>query len=137
MLHLFLIIQLEFIGPCSPVPLLQKDLNNTGNTVGVETISLLEDSQTPYLGNEQGLNSVFETPIGPAAIEIVSESEMRSYGWCYSVDGKVPEVYPDQYQITPATKKIQWFFGYAHFKGGQWIKQCAPAYEIKPAFLCQ
>lgn len=97
----------------------------------------LNQFQISYQGNEAGLNSAFGSPIGLEALEVISEREMRSYGWCFAIDGIIPEVYPDQLLLSNVKSEIKWFFGFAHFLDGQWISQCEPAYEIKPAFLCK
>ena len=89
------------------------------------------------MGSEEGLSSVFSTPVGKDAIEIISEDEMRAYGWCFSVDGIAPEVFPHEIRITPQTRSIVWHFGFARFYKGEWFTQCTPAYSVKPDFLCQ
>ena len=71
-----------------------------------------------------------------AALEILGPQEMRSYGWCYEVDGVSPEFFPHEYTLTPVNKSVRWYFAYAHYLNGEWIRQCAPAHEIRPAFLC-
>lgn len=129
---------LEFLGPCDSQPLSSQKLEyQLPQNAGVMTIQGLELISLPYSGNERGLNSAFGTPTGMAAMEVISPNEMRSYGWCYGVDGVVPEVFPDQYPLTAHTKKITWFFAYAHFLNGEWIAQCQPAHKLRPEFLCK
>ena len=70
------------------------------------------------------------------AIEIVSENEMYAYGWCYSVNGFEPNVYPHEVFINPeGDDQIIWWFGFAHYLNGQWLSMCEPSYERKPDFL--
>ena len=130
-------LQLEFIGPCAQTPLWSGQISHPDSSVGQQTIHTLADQKIYYQGNANGLVSAFGTPVGSDALEVIGNQEMRSYGWCYAVDGVTPEVYPDQYPITNATQKITWFFGYAHYLNGQWRSQCEVAAAIKPAFLCQ
>lgn len=127
---------LEFIGPCSSRPILKAELRDYQATVGHTTVAVLDKKQIPYLGTIEGINSVFGTPYGMDAMEVVSDTEMRSYGWCYKVDGEIPEVFPHLYPITPQTKRVSWFYGFAHYLKGEWVSQCEPAHKIKPAFLC-
>lgn len=128
---------LEFIGPCSHEPLFTTEWNNPQvSSVGALTISALEKNNISYKGNERGLNSAFGSPIGMDALEIISDREMRSYGWCFEVDGVVPEVYADEVPLT-GVRKVRWFFAYAHYQNGQWISQCEPAHKKRPAFLCK
>jgi hypothetical protein len=131
-------LSLQFLGPCSSKPLLEtKARFNTGDQVGKLTIDTLENFEVPYQGTEQGLNAAFGTPTGLDAMEVISDSEMRSYGWCFNVDGKVTETYPSETYLAEGTKNVTWFFAYAHYKNGEWISQCEPAHKIKPAFICQ
>jgi len=127
---------LQFIGPCSPEPLLSVDVRTIEATIGDATINALDDRGIAYQGTRQGLNSAFGTPTGLEAMEIIGPQEMRSYGWCYEVDGVAPEFFPHEYTLTPLNKNVRWFFAYAHYLNGEWIRQCAPAHEIRPAFLC-
>lgn len=128
--------QLSFIGPCDSNPLVQIEFNaNEGETVGSATIEQLNTAFIPYLGTERGLNSIFNTPIGIDAIELVSEQEYLAYGWCYSVNGFEPSNFPNEYAIAQ-DDKILWWFGYAHFKDGKWITQCRLSYLRQSAQFC-
>lgn len=129
-------IAIQFVGPCSDVPLLETQLKRHFKNVGVATVETLNDSQIPYQGNEQGLNSAFGTPTGLGAIEVISDTEMRSYGWCFKVNDKIPENYANQIPLSSGVNKIEWYFGFAHYLNGEWVSQCEPAYKIRPQFLC-
>ena len=130
-------LTVEFIGPCSERPLLSTTLEALeSSNLGQVTIETLEKFNIQYQGSEAGLNSAFGSPIGIDAVEVISNNEMRSYGWCFEVDGQVPEHYPDIISVSDV-KKVKWFFGYAHYLNGQWISQCEPAYKLKPDFLCR
>ncbi|WP_408097728.1 hypothetical protein ACJVC5_02105 [Peredibacter sp. HCB2-198] len=130
-------LTIEFLGPCSQKPLLTSQVKSTtAKSVGELTIATLERFRAPHAGNTRGLNTAFNTPIGLDAMEVISDYEMRSYGWCYSVDNAIPEVFPDEFPISNKIQKITWFYGYAHYYKGEWLSQCEPAWEIRPAFLC-
>lgn len=130
------VLSVSFVGPCSEGPLYQQEINPSFANVGAVTLHALNQSGLAFEGNERGIHSIQGTPIGLEAMEVISEQEMRAYGWCYEVDGIAPEEFPHQVAITADTKKIRWYFAYAHFLNGEWIAQCAPAYKIKPRFLC-
>lgn len=133
---IFASLTVEFIGPCSEKPLLQTTANAVDSSnVGQMSIETLKKFKIDFKGSESGLNSVFGSPTGLDAMEVLSDNEMRSYGWCFEVDGKVPENYPDSISLMNV-KKVRWFFGYAHYLNGNWISQCEPAFELKPKFLC-
>jgi hypothetical protein len=126
----------SFIGPCSEKPIHEEEIASQFKTVGDVTVHVLSHSGLPFEGNERGIHSIMGTPIGAEALEVISDQEMRAYGWCYEVDGISPEEFPHQVALSKDSKKVRWYFAYAHFLTGSWIAQCAPAYKIKPAFLC-
>ena len=73
--------------------------------------------------------------MGLDAMEVLSDTDMRSYGWCFEVDGKVPESYPDSIPLK-GVKKITWFYAYAEYVKGEWISQCKPSYQLKSPYVC-
>lgn len=127
---------IEFKGPCSSSPLYSSQVENSFPNVGAVTISELEKAKIPYIGNEIGLHTAFNTPTGMDALEVISDEEMKSYGWCYAVDGEIPEIYPIDYKITDSTKKITWFFGHARYFRGVWTDQCLRTYKNPSPYLC-
>ncbi len=127
--------EVSFTGPCSEEPLVLDQVSSQALNVGALTVDFLNDRNIPFLGSERGINSVFNTPTGDAAIEVLSDTEMRAYGWCYFVDGMGPDVFADAFPLNPSMKKIEWIFGFAHYKDGQWISYCTLAHTIKPDSL--
>jgi hypothetical protein len=130
-------IELKFIGPCSDRFIMRTLVEGHFENVGELTIETLKKFNIPYEGSYEGLSSAFETPTADAALEVISADEMRAYGWCFSVNGIAPEVYPHQVPVTEVTKTVVWHFGYARYLRGKWITQCTPAWKVKPAFLCE
>lgn len=96
-------------------------------SLGSLTVSLLESHNVSYIGNEMGIHSIESTPFGDAAIEIISDVEMRVYGWCFIVDGEIPETLAGKTVITASTQRISWFYAYAHYLEGEWLSYCTPA----------
>ncbi len=130
-------VELTFIGPCDEEFIMRTEVTESYANVGELTVETLKKFSIPFKGSALGLASVFETPTGTDAIEVVSAEETRAYGWCYSVDGVSPEVYPHETAITAETKSVIWHFGFARFYRGQWVTQCTPAHTVKPTFLCE
>ena len=128
---------IEFIGPCSEKPLHSQEIGPKFETVGDLTVFVLQKNNIPYVGSEQGINQVFNTPVGDAALEVISDTEMRSYGWCFFVDGEMSSDYANQVYLTPSVKKIQWIYGYAEFKKDAWVSMCKKTYKLKPKFICK
>ena len=130
-------VELKFIGPCQEEFIMRTIVSDEFSNVGELTIETLKKFGIPFLGNYQGLNSAFETPVGEGAIEVISDVELRAYGWCYSVDGIAPEVFPHEMPVTSETKMVVWHFGFARYYKGEWVTQCTPAFTVKPKFLCE
>jgi hypothetical protein len=107
------------------------------SSVGAITKILFEEYHIPHLGTSQGMNSIFHSPTGSDAVDVIGRNHMRAYGWCYKVDGFEPSEYPDKYPVSKETKEILWFFGYATYKDGQWITQCKPAYNTPNSSVCK
>ncbi|MEC9282902.1 MAG: hypothetical protein VX642_09330 [Bdellovibrionota bacterium] len=131
-------LDIEFYGPCEEKALVSEKIKKfpEGQSIGQLTISYLNLREIPYKGSEMGFNSIFGSPIGLDAIELVSDTEMYSYGWCYWQNGKLLELYPNQV-LANTNDRLQWIFSYAQYKDGKWISQCIPAFRRKPKFLCE
>jgi hypothetical protein len=130
-------LELKFIGPCDEDFILKAQVSGDYSNVGELTVATLKQFKIPFKGSPEGISSVFHTPTGEEALEVVSPNEMRAYGWCYSIDGIAPEVYPHEAPVYPHTKSIVWHYGFARYYNGQWVTQCTPAHTVKPKFLCE
>ncbi len=131
-----LFIALEIIGPCSLKPIHTFNLAD-GLTVGDATVRTLEAKRIPFQGTERAINTIMNIPGKDQTLEILSDKDMRAYGWCFDVDGEVPEIYPDEIPLDESMKKIRWFHGYAEMKNGQWVSQCKETAKLRPSFLCK
>ena len=129
---------ISFVGPCEEAPLFATEIAvERKASVGQLTIKVLDLNEIDYIGSEIGMNSIFNTPTDTEAIEIISREELYAYGWCYSVNGAEPQVYPNEVFVEPqGQEEIIWWYGYAHYKKGKWLSQCLPANKRKPDFLC-
>ena len=128
----------EVMDPCGSesVRFSQSLYGAQSHSVGAWSVLTLESNQIPFEGSDLGLNSIFETPMGEDALEILSRKEMRAYGWCYAVDGLVPEKLANQVFIDGNTQSVKWFFAFAHYLEGEWISQCEPvSWEVNGNFL--
>lgn len=129
-------LTIDFVGPCEKEPFHSVEIEESdAHNVGELSIKVLEDAKISFIGSDLGINQILNTPIGLDAMEIISNREMMSYGWCFEVDGTIPEVYPNQVGLEGA-QHIRWFFGYAHYLAGEWLSQCEKSYLRRAAFLC-
>ena len=127
----------DIIGPCSSEPVFKAQFEAVERqNVGDITMDLLRQYKIPFIGNARAIQSLFNTPIGDNALEVLSDNEMRAFGWCYSLDGVEPGSYPNQVLINSKDSHISWYFGFAHYFNGQWIAQCTKSFTVKPDFLC-
>jgi hypothetical protein len=123
-------------GPCSNSAkyVFSHDIE-TDDTVGDFTVRVLSRKNISFKGNAAGINQIENSPVSSASLEIISDTHMRSYGWCYSINDKVLESYPSQVPMN-ADSKIYWYYAYAEYKAGQWISQCQPSFKLKSKYIC-
>ena len=130
-------IQWKIFGACSNEPVRQGQFDADLNmSVGAVSEALFKTQQISYIGAAEGFNSIMGTPIGLEALEIVSDTEMRAYGWCYTVNGKQPIQMPHEIQFLKQDDKLIWFYGYSTNIKNEWIDYCQPAYWIKAKQFC-
>lgn len=127
----------EIYGPCSDRPLFSQEINLAKfQTIGDVTVYLLEKNRIPYKGNEKGINQIFNSPLGLDAIEVLSDTKMNSYGWCYTVDDEISMNYADEFYTNSSIKKVKWFYAYSELVKDQWISMCKPSHLRKPEQFC-
>ncbi|MCJ8276242.1 MAG: hypothetical protein HRT44_02960 [Bdellovibrionales bacterium] len=89
--------------------------------VGDISIQTFEKFEVPYDGSILGISEIFE--IGQE-LDIISNSEMKAYGWCFSVDGVSPETLTHETVIEDQESTLKWYYAYAHYVSGEWVGQC-------------
>lgn len=119
-------LSLTIKAPCDNSELIYEPAFAEGLSVGNVTVQTLDKHNVPYIGSAAAINSLLGTPVGLEAMDVVSDTEMYAYGWCYTVNGFGPEEYPDQVLIEK-DDQVLWYFGSAHFKDGLWLTQCEPS----------
>lgn len=129
--------KIKVLKPCSHEVMIAKDHNpEIDESVGEGTLRFLKRSGIPVTGSEAGITSINHTPTGLAAIEVISDTEMMMYGWCYAINGYSPELMPNEVEIKE-NDTIKWWFGFAHYLNGEWITQCTPSSERRESAFCQ
>jgi hypothetical protein len=89
--------------------------------VGTSSIQAFDAGHIRYEGGVSGISKIFE--LGQD-IDVLSDTEMKAYGWCFAVNGSAPDTMPDQTPVISQDTKIEWYYAYAHYKNGLWIGQC-------------
>lgn len=119
--------QVKVYRHCSSEVLLNESIQLASTTVGDLTIESFERAGLIFQGTKEGINQIENSPIGMDALEIISDTEMKAYGWCFSVNGKVPESFAHHISLKETDNSVViWFFGYAHYLDGKWVAQCVP-----------
>jgi hypothetical protein len=131
-------INYEVIGPCSIKPRESGTFNvdDLKISVGITSVNIFDQQNIPYQGSAAGFNSIINTPTGLDSIEVLSDTKMRAYGWCFSVNGVVPEVMASDYLFTSNDDKLIWFYAYSTYEKGEWLDYCVPSYQVKAAQFC-
>lgn len=92
-------------------------------TVGQISVDLFNKNQIPFVGDIDGIVNVHGIE---SELDLISDTDMKAYGWCYSIDGIVPEDFVHKVSITAQDTVLVWFYGYAYYKAGEWVSQCVP-----------
>lgn len=130
-------VRLVVQDPCAAAPWLDVEASaSVGDSVGLATIATLDREAVPYVGNDHGINSIRDTVTGDRALEILSDREMRAYGWCFRINGREPNEFAHQVMIESEDDVVYWVFGFAHYLDGRWISNCTPTHTLRPAHVC-
>ena len=131
-------VNFDVIGPCSKKPVyagtFKTDLTDS---VGQISVDIFDFNKITYAGNDVGMNSILNTPVGTDAIEIISDTKMRAYGWCFSVNGVIPEILASETYFNNQNDYLSWFFAFSTYDQGVWTDYCVPAYTIKAPQFCK
>ena len=127
----------EVIGPCSETPIYQTSTTMHNTNLGFLTEFVLKKGEIPYTGDQAGIGSIANSPVGDQALEVLSDTTMRAYGWCVEVDGFQPDVMPDKVMISDSVKHIRWFYAFSLYEAGEWTQYCTPSYLVKSAQMCK
>jgi len=127
----------KLFGACDNHPLLAGQFEaDLSKSVGQLSVELFEREGIAYVGSAEGMNSILKSPTGLEAIEVVSDREMRVYGWCFAVNGRSPKLMPHQVFLQKQSDTVVWYQAYSTNKDNEWVDYCTPAYWQKPAQLC-
>lgn len=129
-------LEFSVIGPCDPKPILKTQAPSQETTLGDLTLEVLKANQMPFQGDRSGIKMIAGSPMGDDALEVLSDSLMRAYGWCVLVDGRQPDRMPDEVPLNLATKEITWFYAFALYDRGEWKSFCTPSHQVQPSQVC-
>ncbi len=113
--------------PCEKSPILNSNYSFESNNVLDLTKKLISKNSIPSELADNGVKSILNYVTGDDALEIISDTKMRAYGWCYSVNGISPDVMPDEFSIEQ-NDQVDWFLSYSTYDSGVWIDYCKPVH---------
>ncbi len=123
-------VSIKFVGPCSPIPFNDTEihLSDFKLNLGQITTDYLTQAKIPFIGDEFGMSSINGSAIGDDAIEVISDTQLRAYGWCVTINNIAPELMPNEILLSNQNDTITWFYAYATYDSGEWKDYCTPAY---------
>ena len=128
----------NIIGACSEKPVhagsFKTDLSES---VGKISMDIFDFNKIPYAGTEHGMNSIINSPVGLDAMEVLSDTKMRAYGWCFSINGVIPDLLASESFFSKQNDVLSWFYAYSTYDQGVWTDYCVPAYKIKSPQFCK
>lgn len=92
-------------------------------TVGQISVENFNKNQIPFVGDIDGIVNIYRIE---SELDLISDTDMKAYGWCYSINGIVPEDFVHKVNVTAQETELVWFYGYAYYKSGEWVSQCVP-----------
>lgn len=90
-------------------------------SVGEATVDAFEQGEVFYQGGAFGIVKMFDLTND---VEVISDMEMKAYGWCFSLDGITTDTMADKTPVASETSVIEWSYAYAHYVRGEWTAQC-------------
>ena len=131
-------VYFDVIGPCSRKPQHAGTfITDISDSVGAISIDIFEANNIPFVGSPAGIAMIANSPMGLDAMEVLSDTKMRAYGWCFSVNGVVPDVQASETYLTSQSDYISWFYAYTSYDSGIWTDYCTPSYKIKAEQFCK
>lgn len=84
------------------------------------TKAALDQASLTYESSDQGFYSI--NNIRPQT-HFISDTEFKTYGWCFSVNKVLVQSQANETNLTD-TDEVEWFYGYAHYRNGEWLEMC-------------
>jgi hypothetical protein len=133
-------VEVEIKNPCVERPILKENVNDLGINATAYSVTkeLIERNEIESVLAYDGVISVGGYVHDDKKLEIVSDKKMRAYGWCFSVNGVIPDAMSDQVLVAKEDR-IDWFLSYSTYDSGYWVDYCVPVSGNLEAasFICE
>lgn len=131
-------VYFNVIGACSKKSVYSGSFKtDLSESVGKISMDIFDFHKIPYVGSQSGMVSIIDSPVGLDAMEVISDTKMRAYGWCFSINGVIPDVLASESFFTNQNDVLIWFYAYSTYDRGNWTDYCVPSYEIKAEQFCK
>ncbi len=131
-------VYFDVIGACSKKPQHAGTfITDISESVGKISVDIFEAHNIPFVGSEEGMAMIANSPMGLDAMEVLSDTKMRAYGWCFSINGVIPDVLASKSYLTSQNDYISWFYAYSTYDSGIWLDYCVPSYNLKAKQFCK
>ena len=88
---------IEVINPCVNVASVYEEVDVFAPASVSDVVKFFFPAfEIPYEATETSMIHIYNTPTGTDGFEVVAENHYRYYGWCYEVDGVMPDVTMDR-----------------------------------------
>ncbi len=131
-------VSFNVVGACSEKSLFSGTFKtDITENVGRISMDIFDFYKIPYVGTEYGMTSISNSPVGLDSMEVISDTKMRAYGWCFSINGVIPDVLASKAYVSAQNDVITWFYAYSTYDQGVWLDYCIPAHKIKAPQFCK
>ncbi len=126
--------------PCQSKSILQSTFTSMASDESVFSLtkSELSKNKIDSVLASNGVISILGYIPPEKSVEVIGPTKMRAYGWCYSINGLIPDEMPDQILLS-SNDSIKWFLSFSTFENNQWIDYCVPVTSSLEAsdFICK
>ncbi len=124
----------ELIDPCKGGFIISEDENFTNErSLGELTLDLFSQNNVEYKNVLKSFSSILNTPLGADSIVQMNNETIFAFGWCFSVDGKIPNEYSFDIYLD-SSSKVRWFYAYSMSYKNKWISMCSPAHLLSKEY---
>lgn len=115
-------VQFTVFGKHHEILLQDNTVVDMQNNVMQITENILNSTHTDYESTDAGIISIFGIK---SELAVISNTELKAFGWCFSINKNISEKMPNEHFLQNQNDELVWFYGYAYYKDGEWIQQCA------------
>ena len=133
-------VELIIDHPCQNAPILTStsEISSNEETIFSLTKELIQDNKIKADLGDNGIRSILDYVGENKSLQKINTHIFRAYGWCYTINGEIPDVMPDQIKIKNKDS-IKWFLSYSTYDNDRWVDYCVPVTSNidSKKFICE